>query len=491
MEEILVKDKLLFNLVLCTCLFLITGCGLSKTVDEEEKPKVIEEEDAPEEKVEAEKKEAAEEIEADEEVEQESSKEASEEKEKDAESVVKLGDYHVFLGGEMVETEDKLIINGESNLLPGARVVGEVIAGDEEYMADTTEIVQDDGTFHMEIPYQSIGKEAHVTIKFHFDGQQDKGIVRHYGDRGQKLEGPYIYQHRKEFGGRSPKSIYRKAEARVSFEPSEELAVRHFKEPVWYEIPEDMGDPRVWIEVEEINNDDEHFYIHGRSNLIEGSRLRIEHKVFNDDETLVNPDGSFDFKLDYEYLEDTPFKIKFDPNSLQWNIVEETYGKEGQKLVGNLVETNSYNQYQTILKTVELESSEIDLPDNVELNIDGSEVTMLVPDDVLFDFDKHQLKDSSKEVLSEISKALSTSFNKKDLEILINGHTDNEGNPTYNLELSEKRAGEVKKFMAEQLTDAAITFETKGYGETKPIASNDNEKGRQKNRRVEIVINLR
>lgn len=476
------KRKLFFYFVLGACLILITGCGLGKSADEKNESQAIE--DIVEEQV---KEEEEEEVEEPLEEEEEDVTDEADE----TEEAVKLGGYDVFIGGEMIETEDKLIIHGESNLLPGARVVGEVTVGEEDYVADTTEIVEDDGTFYMEIPYESLGKEAHVAVKFHFDGQQDKGIVRHYGDRGQNLEGPYIYQHRRKSGGRSPKDIYKKAEARVSFEPSEELAIRHFKEPVWYDIPEDIGDPRVWIEVEEINNDDDHFYIHGRSNLIEGSKIRVTRKFINRDETFVNPDGSFDFKLDYEYLENIPFEIEFRPHDYQWNIVEEAYGKEGQNLVGNLVETNKYNNKQIILKIVELESSEIDLPDNVELNIDGSEVTMLVPDEVLFDFDKYDLKDSSKEVLKEISQVLATSFNKKDFDIYINGHTDNEGNPEYNLELSKKRAEEVKNYMADQLAEADVTFETTGYGETKPIASNDNEKGRQKNRRVEIIINLR
>ena len=328
----------------------------------------------------------------------------------------------------MIETEDKIIINGESNLLPGARIVGEVTAGDDEFFADTTEIVKDDGTFYMEIAHHPLNKETNVAVKFHFDGQQDDGIIRHYGDRGQKLEGPYIYKHKKEVGGRSPKDIFKKAEVNASFEPSGEMAVRQFKEPTWYELPEDMGSTRISIEVDEINNDDEYFYLHGRSNLVEGSKVKVRHKYYDQDETLINPDGSFDFKLDYEYLENTPFEIEFAPHAFQWNNVEEVYGKEGQNLVGNLVETNKYNNKQVIKKVVELQSTEIDLPDNVELNIKGSEITMLVPDDLLFDFDKYALKDSSKAILKEISNTLETSFNKKDFEIVINGHTDNAGN---------------------------------------------------------------
>jgi OmpA-OmpF porin, OOP family len=131
------------------------------------------------------------------------------------------------------------------------------------------------------------------------------------------------------------------------------------------------------------------------------------------------------------------------------------------------------------------------VPDNVELKIEGSEVTMLVPDNVLFDFDKFDLKESSKETLKEISKSLESSFNKKDLDIVIHGHTDNVGNKAYNLELSEKRANEVKNYLESLLPSSEVIFTTKGHGDAKPIATNDNESGQAKNRRVEIVINLK
>ncbi|MGM8365959.1 OmpA family protein [Virgibacillus sp. W0181] len=408
---------------------------------------------------------------------------------------VELGDYEVFIGGEMIEKEDNIIINGESNLLPGARVIGEVSVGDEEdkqYFADTTEIIQDDGTFHMEIANHNLDEETEVAVKFHFDGQQDDGIIRHYGDRGQELEGPYIYKHQGEVGGGNPQNIFKQAKATATFEPGKEKAVRHFKEPDWHPIPEDMGDPRIWIEVDEINNDKEFFYLQGRSNLVEGSNIFVNYGSNRLDETRILPDGSFYLKFPYEYKEDTPFEIDFKPSHhSQWNEVEERYGKEGQKLVGDLVVQDKYSDKQYVQKVIEQESAEIEVPDNVELNIEGSEVTMLVPDNVLFDFDKYDLKDSSKDVLKEISETLATSFNKKDLEIVINGHTDNVGKKDYNLELSEKRAKKVKEYLEEQLKETEASFTTKGYGDAKPIASNDTEKGQAKNRRVEIVINLR
>ena len=75
----------------------------------------------------------------------------------------------------------------------------------------------------------------------------------------------------------------------------------------------------------------------------------------------------------------------------------------------------------------------------------------------------------------------------KDVSIEIGGHTDNVGNPKSNLSLSASRAESVNKY----LIDAGISssrLQNIGYGDKMPIASNDTEEGRQKNRRTELNI---
>ncbi|WP_062048985.1 hypothetical protein [Bacillus sp. JCM 19034] len=119
-----------------------------------------------------------------------------------------IGDYNVYIGGEMIETEDQIIIYGESNLLPGARIFGEILVGDEDDLAffnDTSEIVQENGEFYIELDNHNLREETIVRVRFHFDGQQDQAIIRHYGDRGQKLEGPYIYKHQADRGRKTTK----------------------------------------------------------------------------------------------------------------------------------------------------------------------------------------------------------------------------------------------------------------------------------------------
>ena len=413
------------------------------------------------------------------------------------------GDYEIHLGGEMIETENGIIIEGESNLLPGSYVTGEVKVVEKnvsmylldsteelDFFADETEIVKDDGSFYLELEHPKMNKETIVSVKFTLDEDQNEEVLHHYGNQGEKLEGPFIYQHVNKEKGYDRKNINQKAEVTTTFTPNKDnKAVRQFQEPNWSDIPDDMGDPNVWIEVDEVNDDGSYQYIHGRSNLIEGSRLIIKPGLMKVAETAIEKDGSFYFKYDYKERDSTV--IIFDPSDLQWGIVEETYGETGQKLEGELAGPDQTEQKQIIEYEVELVSQEIEVPDHVDMEMNNAEITLLVPDDILFDFDKYELKDNAKKTLQDLGDMLVHSFNKEDFVVDIEGHTDNVGDNQYNQELSEKRATEVKEFFENQLKDTNVSFTTKGYGSRKPIASNDNKSGQAKNRRVEIIINLK
>ena len=94
--------------------------------------------------------------------------------------------------------------------MAGLGLVGEVLVDDgEEVFADTTELVEDDGTFYMELDHHQYG-EAEIVVRFDFESVQDDEIKRHYGEKGQKLEGPFIYKHKaydgyfEESGGKDP-----------------------------------------------------------------------------------------------------------------------------------------------------------------------------------------------------------------------------------------------------------------------------------------------
>jgi len=90
-------------------------------------------------------------------------------------------------------------------------------------------------------------------------------------------------------------------------------------------------------------------------------------------------------------------------------------------------------------------------------------------------------------LLTKVMRAL-REFPKK--KYMVAGHTDSQGNDSYNLNLSENRATAVRAYLEANMSLPPEQFESIGYGESKPIASNDSPDGRRQNRRIEIVIDL-
>jgi outer membrane protein OmpA-like peptidoglycan-associated protein len=112
----------------------------------------------------------------------------------------------------------------------------------------------------------------------------------------------------------------------------------------------------------------------------------------------------------------------------------------------------------------------------------GTIITL--PGNIFFDFNKADVKPALQEQLTEIAKALAA---VPDQNLLIEGHTDSDGPSEYNLTLSEQRAQSVRSILLAGGI-APERIETKGYGHTRPVASNENATGKAQNRRVEIVL---
>lgn len=104
---------------------------------------------------------------------------------------------------------------------------------------------------------------------------------------------------------------------------------------------------------------------------------------------------------------------------------------------------------------------------------------------VLFGTDKAEIRECHTE---ELEKAVKFIKKYPQQKILISGHTDSVGAAAYNKQLSQRRADAVKTYLVEEAGLDADKLVTKGYGEEKPIASNDTPSGRQENRRVEISV---
>ncbi|MDD5394576.1 MAG: OmpA family protein [Thiothrix sp.] len=103
---------------------------------------------------------------------------------------------------------------------------------------------------------------------------------------------------------------------------------------------------------------------------------------------------------------------------------------------------------------------------------------------IYFDYDKADLKPDSKPQLEEIAKMLQADTA---LNVVVAGHTDNQGEIAYNLDLSKRRAESVVQALGKDYGVDAKRLTAQGVGMAAPVASNDAEEGRAKNRRVEIV----
>jgi OOP family OmpA-OmpF porin len=108
----------------------------------------------------------------------------------------------------------------------------------------------------------------------------------------------------------------------------------------------------------------------------------------------------------------------------------------------------------------------------------------LVLKNVNFDFAKSTLQASSN---AELMKVVAFMKANPSYRIALSGHTDNIGNKSSNLLLSQNRAAAVKAYLVAKGI-AANRIETAGYGSSKPVASNSTDAGRAKNRRVEFVV---
>jgi OOP family OmpA-OmpF porin len=119
-------------------------------------------------------------------------------------------------------------------------------------------------------------------------------------------------------------------------------------------------------------------------------------------------------------------------------------------------------------------------PDRIR--VEGALITTFEP--VQFKTDSDEILPESHPMLREVSNVMKTN---PGMEIHVAGHSDSTGDAEYNRELSDRRAHSVRKFIIEQGVDDD-RLDAKGYGEDQPVADNESEEGRRKNRRVEFQL---
>jgi OOP family OmpA-OmpF porin len=159
------------------------------------------------------------------------------------------------------------------------------------------------------------------------------------------------------------------------------------------------------------------------------------------------------------------------------------YEQEVQKL-GKYVFSASAEGYLNGIDSVEVVSEDL-TPVLKDIFLQPIEVGLTVRlKNIYFDFDKTTLK---KESFVELNKVVDFLKQNPMVEIEIAGHTDSKGSDDYNLNLSQGRSQSVVDYIVSQGIDSN-RLTAHGYGETKPIDTNDSEDGRANNRRVEFTV---
>jgi outer membrane protein OmpA-like peptidoglycan-associated protein len=129
--------------------------------------------------------------------------------------------------------------------------------------------------------------------------------------------------------------------------------------------------------------------------------------------------------------------------------------------------------------------------EDLQMKETPTEIHIELSADVLFDFDKAEIQPKAQEALKQVAKVIRE---KAKGVVHIEGHTDAKGSEAYNQKLSERRANAVRDWLVSKEGLNKANFATSGLGSSKPVAPNkkpdgsDNPEGRQKNRRVEIVV---
>lgn len=140
--------------------------------------------------------------------------------------------------------------------------------------------------------------------------------------------------------------------------------------------------------------------------------------------------------------------------------------------------------FQQVLETKPMQTGQVQVLDMAAMQKSLAESGRVAVYGVYFDTDKAVVKPESKAALDEMGKLLNANPN---LKVYVVGHTDNQGTLAGNLDLSQKRADAVVKALESGYKIPAARLSPRGVALLAPVAANDAEAGRAKNRRVELV----
>lgn len=198
------------------------------------------------------------------------------------------------------------------------------------------------------------------------------------------------------------------------------------------------------------------------------------------DNTLTNVNGPDLYVFEMGKIE--PTRLEISKNGTDWIEIGKIEGGTAMVDIADFVkpgETFNYVRLTDLNTFSTVPGADVDAVATIggalRLNLDSA---------VLFDTGEFKLKSSAAATLEQLVSAI------KEIPegtIIVEGHTDNVGSPQSNKKLSEQRATEVSNYLKANLPDAYL-YKVKGFGETQPVAPNDSDENKQKNRRVEILV---
>jgi outer membrane protein OmpA-like peptidoglycan-associated protein len=128
----------------------------------------------------------------------------------------------------------------------------------------------------------------------------------------------------------------------------------------------------------------------------------------------------------------------------------------------------------------------VEAPAPEQKRVEVRDNKIVINEKVQFELDSAKILEVSHSLLNEVADVIKKNPQIKKIEV--QGHASAEGSDRHNLNLSDRRAKAVRDFLVKKAGIGKDMLTAKGYGETQPIADNDTDEGREKNRRVEFVI---
>ncbi|WP_010098323.1 hypothetical protein [Ornithinibacillus scapharcae] len=254
------------------------------------------------------------------------------------------GDLNVWFKGDVNIEGNKVIAKGTTNLLPESRIYLDMSPEEGTFIGgDGNGTVEPTGAYEIEanIPDGFDGL-LHIELSFDSSSQVNEEIQKHYQDG---IEGSFARIYYDSYEEKVlTKAAFRKT---ILFDKNKQSFT--IEEPEW-DIPEDQGDPNVWIEptVEKLKD---YMVINLKSNLVEETFIRTDANLPDYITTgfsgfsYINPDGSAVIYLEdpekdnrIKNLKDYTIEIEVDPShGNNGKQVIEAYGENGEKLTGDLV----------------------------------------------------------------------------------------------------------------------------------------------------------